>query len=236
MKKESLKINEEFKFSMKYYYSYSFYQAAALFSREAFRQKLKLDNKKMDRDYRSNVLGSIIFSVTFLESTINEFYDKVISDIGKTINESNPDYRLYKKLSFLWNNDKIRNVNILDKYQLALSTFEKEIFEIGSNPFQDIQALIYFRNYLIHYKPETVSFSSENEILGYESNVEKKIHGRLKVSDYWISLDHSFPGKYLGAESAEWSLIKVKLFVKEFYQRIGFHYIYKNLLDQIEIN
>jgi hypothetical protein len=179
MKQESIKFTEEFHMSVKHYYSYTFFQAASLFSREAFRIRDECNNskkEKMNRDYRSNVLGCLIFSVTFLESTINEFYDSISTEAvrKRQVKSKSINYNLYKKLDFLWNNDKIRNFSILDKFQLALNTFEKNIFDTGENPFQDIQTLISFRNYLIHFKPELIEIPIDKNEKALETSVEKK--------------------------------------------------------------
>lgn len=140
------------------------------------------------------------------------------------------DYPDYEK------NNRPRNWFVLNKYQLALYLAHKnacsKTFDENDQLRIEVQLLVRFRNYLMHYSPQWIAFYSHDE--SYEAQeariaqLAKELRERgfknpfrlnninLAGRDVMVS---SF-GSFLGANCAEWAAVQSKMFVCEFAKRM----------------
>ena len=101
-------------------------------------------------EHRAYVTAAIVFSVAFLEASINEFYLEARDSNQKTL-EGLSDAEI-AVIAELW--DTVEQHTVLGKYQVALAACRKQRFDKGAEPFQRTDALVKIRNALIHFRPE----------------------------------------------------------------------------------
>jgi hypothetical protein len=100
--------------------------------------------------HRAFVTGAIMSAVAGLESSINELF--LMAQRKDTTNFPNQEPRVMELLATLWESSE--GASILDKYQIALVSANRERFDKGAQPFQDADLVVKLRNTLVHYKPE----------------------------------------------------------------------------------
>jgi len=187
-------------------------QSAAFFARES----LKCENAKgitenLKLNHRAYVIGAIVLSVSFLESTVNELFLQAVHKNNNFFSHLAPN--VPNLLCELW--EQSSRLPILDKYQKILTTCGKKEFEKGRAPYQDVDSVIRLRNSLVHYKPEWDD----------EENEHKKLESRLKSkfppNPFAGKSQAFFPHKCLGHGCTEWAIQNSIKFVEAFYQRLG---------------
>lgn len=108
---------------------------------------------------------------------------------------------------------------LLGKYQMALLLCGADSFEKGSQPYQDAQLLVRFRNALVHFRPgwhdtgPKASSNHEFDVLGERFNQS----GLLSAEDGsdWLTV------KALGASGAEWAVATSRVFAGDWTARLG---------------
>ena len=141
-------------------FSVRYIQSAALLCRLGYRiEKDFLDTGEISEEaclrHEVFVLNSILSSVAFLESTINELYADAADDAYFFTDERNE--ALLKKIGEKWRNEKnFDRAPLLLKYQKILVIADKPVFDADNPVFSDIRNLIEIRNYLMHYKREWI--------------------------------------------------------------------------------
>ena len=164
-------------------------------------------------EHRAYVTGAIIVSVASLEATINEVFISAIDNdnLFKDFDPSIP-----KVLSEFWTWDVVERSSILEKYRCVLAVANKEAFDHGNPPYQEVNDLIKLRNALVHYKPEW------DTDLKNHKGIENRLKSRFNINPFSHDNDAFFPKKCLGHGCAEWSVQSVIKFIEDFYNRIGF--------------
>jgi len=178
----------------------------------------------MRSEHRSYVTMSIIASVTFLETTINEIYLDAVDKNKKIF--SSYDNCIINSLASIWPILEENKARTLHKYQTMLKISNKNKFDNGTLPYQAVQELIDLRNMLIHYKPEW-------------SNKEKKFHElqaslrskNIVANPYSHQNDSAFPKQLLSFDLAAWAVESVYSFVKEFLDRMQIKTALNNYLN-----
>jgi len=229
---DELHIEDELKIRTMQYFAKNYIESSMIFSSNARTIEDKESINEFDSsNYKANVIGSILFTVLYLETSINEFYILVTGN-NNFINETQT--RNKKIINEFWNSDKFANYSILDKYQYALILMDCDKFNDTINPFQNIKTLISLRNYLVHYKPEWIEMQTykKNNNTQFVS-LEKKIKGTFNTTK--IGNDF-FPAKYLSYGCAIWGIDNSIQFVNEFYDKIGKEYIYKEIINELRKN
>jgi len=141
-------------------------------------------------------IGALISSVAFLEATINE----VFADCHDGSSPHGETYPNAKLLAELWaeNVPKTASYSVLEKYQIALALADRPKMPRNEDPFQSADDLIFARNRLIHFEPETIHSTTPPE-----KPKLQKIHARLrgKFEPNSLAQPNSFffPDKALGA-------------------------------------
>ena len=99
------------------------------------------------------ILNSILSSVAFLESTINEFYSDALDNAYLFYDEKNET--LLKTISEKWKNEKnFDRAPLITKYQKILLIAGTSAFDNDDPAFTNVLNLIEIRNFLMHYRRE----------------------------------------------------------------------------------
>jgi hypothetical protein len=231
---DNLRIEDDLNIKTKIFFSKSYIESSMIFSRNAKVVESKESHDYFDKsNHHANVVGSILFSVLYLESTINEFYINIADrfNFGPDIKPINKE-----KIVKFWSTDKGSSYSILEKYQSALTFMECDKFIESKNPFQNVKILISLRNYLVHYKPEWGEVK-ENENDSVElANLQKKLVGKFQIRNISGLENEYFPNKYLSYGCTNWVISNSIQFVNDFYENLGIEYIYKDIIKELKIN
>jgi hypothetical protein len=207
------------------YFSIQHVQSAALFAGCAF--KIEKDYKGVHSDelfsqHRAYVTGSILSSVCFLEAAINELFADSVeanSSVAKKLGTT-----ASRLMSAMWKLGIPRTATfkILQKYQIALTMAQKEIFDTNALPYQDVDLLIRLRNDLVHYEPEWVKLPSSDD---FDTNdihkTEKMLRGKFLLNPLTEPGNPFYPDKCLGHGCAEWAINSCIEFADDFYSRMS---------------
>lgn len=198
--------------SVKHHFSKQHFTAAQHFAELAASLQEKEGITAKDKSaHRACVTGAIVFSVAFLEASINELFQDAV-DGNQTGLSGLSDHQV-AVLAELWKEVEPRKV--IEKYQIALVVGGKPKFEKGKEPFQGAESLVKIRNALIHYKPEWDDNQDDH----------KKLQGRLENRfplNPWASPNSLwFPHQCLGAGCAEWAVKNASDFMRVFCTRLG---------------
>lgn len=169
------------------------------------------------------ILNSVLSSVAFLESTINELYADAADEAYFFSDERHE--ALLRIIRERWTNEKnFDRAPVLTKYQRILTIGEKPLFEDGDRAFDNIHDLIGIRNHLMHYKREWVVIGdgrkqdSGEETTG--ARFEKNLRKKFAINPLAAGNLPFFPDKCLGHGCAEWAVINSLIFCDEFFRRL----------------
>ena len=175
--------------------------------------------------HRAFLTGSIILSVVFMESAVNELFAEAYANPFGTVQPLGRQI-----ISDLGQRTFSKRVAFLSKYQSALGIAGKPGFRQDAQPYKDADALRALRNELEHYTPEWKSST---------------IAGRLTEPPHWLAdkcpPNRMFPPnaaeslhKYLGEACAKWAVKSSLRFVDEFYSRLGITPPYENFRARLD--
>jgi hypothetical protein len=162
-------------------------------------------------ELRAYVAGTVIFSVAFLEASINELYLEALDRNTATLNGLTAQQMAV--LAELW--ETVEQHQLLGKYQIALAACGKSRLDKGAEPFQGTDGLVKMRNVLIHYRPEW------NDELEEHKKVQDRLNGRFPLNPLANAGSLWFPDQCLGAGCAEWAIKQVVDFMREFCSHLG---------------
>jgi hypothetical protein len=169
------------------------------------------------------ILNSVLSSVAFLESTINELYADAADEAY--FFSDNKHEGLLRQISEKWTNEKnFDRAPMITKYQKILTIGEKPPFEGGDRAFDNVHDLIEIRNHLMHYKREWVVIGdggkqdSGEETTG--ARFEKNLRKKFAINPLAAGNLPFFPDKCLGHGCAEWAVINSLIFCDEFFRRL----------------
>jgi hypothetical protein len=161
-------------------------------------------------EYRAYVTAAVLSSVSYLSASINELY----LDVRKLGGPDQPSLR--RELDLLvqaW--PRISRVQVLQRYQLALSVADADQYNPDSLPYVDADSLIRLRDALISYEP---NWSDER---GRLQNLEERIRKKFPPSPLVSARRPWFPDRCLGSGCAKWAVKTVQLFTNDFYRRMS---------------
>jgi hypothetical protein len=153
------------------------------------------------------VLGGIVFSVAFIEATINEFFLMGIEEAEPYLLGYNKAY--VEALKAVWGSNT-ESLNILQKYELALAVCKRPAFSRGMNPYQDMAAVIKLRNAIVHYKQ---GWRRADEELA----IEQVLDGKFQESAFATQYEPFFPARCLSYGCARWCVLSARAFVDKFF-------------------
>jgi hypothetical protein len=225
------------------------YVTGCIFSAVAFLEaiinELFLEADKYVRgehDNENDLARQLLPSDAKIQDTFTPLTSTVLASMANAWNANRIEFRnhpgLIKILDYpdYEKNNRPRNWFILNKYQLALYLADEEArsktFHENDQLKIEVQLLVRFRNYLMHYSPQWIAFYSQDE--SYEAQEDKiaqlanELRERgfknpfhlnninLAGRDVMVS---SF-GSFLGANCAEWAALQSRTFVCEFAKRM----------------
>ena len=160
--------------------------------------------------YRAYVTAAVLSCVAYLSASINELYLEVrkLSQPGER--------HVRRELDLLveaW--PRISRVQVLQRYQLALSVADADQYNPARMPYFDADNLIRLRDALLSYDAEWEDDKGKHHTL--ESRLKKKFPPSPLVS----SRRPWFPDQCLGSGCAKWSVETVQVFTNDFYRRMA---------------
>ncbi|MDO9550334.1 MAG: hypothetical protein Q7J03_05115 [Methanoregula sp.] len=183
------------------------------------------------------ILNSVLSSVAFLESAINELYADAADDAYFYADEKQE--ALLKNIGEGWRNEKnFDRAPLLNKYQKILLIAGKYEFDEGDQAFANLRILIEIRNHLMHYKREwvvvrdgrTPDTSEETTTEKFEKILRKK----FAMNPFAQKNQPFFPVKCLGHGCAEWAIMNSLIFTNEFFRRLELPAPYEGIRDELE--
>jgi len=182
------------------------------------------------------VLNSILSSVAFLESTINEFYADAADDAYFFTDEKNE--ALLKIIGEKWRNEKnFDRAPLLHKYQKILIIAEKPVFDDGIPVFSDIRNLIEIRNYLMHYKREWIVIQKgevpEDHEETFGEKLERVTENRFTRNPLAQKNRPFFPDICFGHGCAEWAVETSIAFADLFFKKLELPAPYEGVRNEL---
>jgi hypothetical protein len=168
------------------------------------------------------VTNSIVSSISFSDSIVNESYQDLVSSAARWTNHDNPEEKFTEDEEFTYNllqglediNDgKFERRPTLQKYELLLVYSGNNIFDRGSDPYQSMATVQKIRNNLVHFEP---GWHHSEKALDTPGNLPKSLD-----SNPFYEVDNRDPESYLSADTAEWCMRAVGSFVKKFHEEAG---------------
>jgi hypothetical protein len=222
-------------------FSVRYIQSAALLCRLGFaleQECREMPDVPADIQLRHEafILNSVLSSVAFLESTINELYADVSDEAYFYADEKHEV--LLRMIREKWKNEKnFDRSPMITKYQKILLIAGKSLFDEGDQAFANVQDLIEIRNYLMHYKREWVVLAErENRIVGEETTgakFEKSLRKKFATNPLAPKNQPFFPDKCLGHGCAEWAVVNSLIFTDEFFRRLDLPAPYEGVRGEI---
>jgi hypothetical protein len=166
-----------------------------------------------DIGHRAYVMSAVTESIAFLEAAINEIYQDAADEHASYV--GGLDQACLRLMAGLWDATDRGRMDVLAKFDLALLFAGQERFDRGSAPYQDAALLVRLRNYLVHYKPEGVSYERPHRL---GAALSGKFDGSAFMRD---AGNPWFPDRALGAGCANWSWRSARAFTDAFASRMG---------------
>jgi len=196
---------------MKHSFSRQHLAAARLFAQLATEIEARGEAEETTKkEHRAYVTGAVVFSVAFLEASINELYLEAV-DGNKTSLPSLTDPQ-FTILTELW--PIVEQQQILGKYQTVLAACGLHRFDKGAEPFQGVDNLVKIRNVLIHYRPEW-----DDELVEHKK-IQDRLSDKFELNPLAGPGTLWFPHQCLGSGCSRWAVEQVGQFMTEFCQRL----------------
>lgn len=182
------------------------------------------------------ILNSVLSSVVFLESTINELYADAADEAYNFSDEKHEV--LLRQISEKWMNEKnFDRAPMLTKYQKILSVAGKPPFDERDQAFANVHDLIEIRNYLMHYKREWVVIGERRKGDALEETTgekfEKSLRKKFAINPLAPANLQFFPDKCLGHGCAEWAVVNSLIFTDEFFRRLDLPAPYEGVRSEM---
>lgn len=222
-------------------FSVRYIQSAALLCRLGYRiEKDFLESGTIsDEDRLSHevfILNSILSSVAFLESTVNELYADAADDAYFFTDKKNEV--LLQTIGEKWRNEKnFDRAPLVNKYQKILMIADKPGFDDGNPVFSDIRSLIEIRNSLMHYKREWIVVQKGEISLDFEETHGEKLERMLRNKFPGNPLAQKnrpfFPDTCFGHGCAEWAVGNSLAFTDEFFRKLELPAPYDGIKNEL---
>jgi len=173
--------------------------------------------------HHAYILNSIISSVTFLETYINQFYCSLVEApfSNKKIINGKKLHRIQKMWAM--GIPRTASFSIPNKYQIALILSDNEPFSNEDSLYQKIITITQLRNALIHYQPEWIELNEDPKIERQKmKKLEKKLQQeKFPLNPFIADYMEFYPVRCLGYGCTKWVYDNSINFVIEFENRMG---------------
>lgn len=210
-------------------FSVRYIQSAALLCRLGYAiEKDYAESGQVSQDallsHEVFILNSVLSSVAFLESTINELHADAADNAYFFRDRSNE--ALLQKVAEGWKNEKnFDRAPVLAKYQKILAIADRSPFDEIDPAFSNVKNLVEIRNFLMHYRREWVTVRKRRALpdgTGTRSEkFETILKHRFKENPFAPKNRPFFPDRCLGHGCAEWAVINSLIVTDEFFSRLG---------------
>jgi hypothetical protein len=182
------------------------------------------------------ILNSVLSTVSFLESTVNELYADAADDAYFFADEKHE--ALLRMIGDRWRNEKnFDRSPMISKYQKILAIAEQSPFDEGDQAFANVRALVEIRNHLMHYKREWVVIGEGGTVGDGEGTLTEKFEKTLKrkfaVNPLAETNRPFFPDKCLGHGCAEWAIVNSVIFTDAFFRKLDLPAPYEGIRDEL---
>jgi hypothetical protein len=222
-------------------FSVRYIQSAALLCRLGYRiEKDFLESGTISEEDRLRhevfILNSILSSVAFLESTINELYADAADDAYFFTDKKNEV--LLQTIGEKWRNEKnFDRAPLVNKYLKILMIADKPGFCDDNPVFSDIRSLIEIRNSLMHYKREWIVVQKGEISLDFEETHGEKLERMLRNKFPGNPLAQNnrpfFPDTCFGHGCADWAVRNSLAFTDEFFRKLELPAPYDGIKNEL---
>lgn len=241
----------------KYSHSYSRYHLrwACFFARKA----AEIENRWEDDDLSTDEIGikevptnfvhqgyvvhSIIGAFSFLEGSANEAIALIEGELQPTTDEVEEvvdDWEfpaLLQELHEINENPFASRLPTLKKYQMILVLSGNTPFEMGGQPFQDMDTIRALRNYFVHYELDWITPGPSDDSEHIEHEIGSRLQGKFELSPLVGESPEYFPTKCLSYGCAKWSIERSIEFTDQFYDRLlGTELGHSTIVDNILVD
>ena len=181
-------------------------------------------------EHRAYCVSAIFSIVAFLEASINEFFMDAYDNRNGIVADLKDEEVFLLKNMWEMKIPKTANYPIIEKYQIALNLLNREKFDIGINPVQNINILIQLRNALVHFEPD---WEIMNEKASQEK-LSKKLDNKFKMNNFLVEYSPNFPDKYLSGDMCEWAISSSLSFTDLFFDKLKIIPYYEKIRNLIK--
>jgi hypothetical protein len=222
-------------------FSVRYIQSAALLCRLGFAIEQEYRGKAtvpfdIQLRHEAFILNSVLSTVSFLESTINELYADIADEAYFFTNDEQE--ALLRKIALGWKNEKnFDRAPLLTRYQKILTLAQKQPFDDGDQAFANVRDLIEIRNHLMHYKREWVVIGEGKKAGAGEDSAgmkfEKNLRRKFATNPLAQKNRPFFPDLCLGHGCAEWAVVNSIIFTDEFFRRLDLPASYEGIRGEM---
>jgi hypothetical protein len=182
------------------------------------------------------ILNSVLSTVSFLESTVNELHADAADDAYFFADDEHE--ALLRTIGEKWRNEKnFDRAPLISKYQKILAIAGKPLFGEGDQAYENVRTLVEIRNHLLHYKREWVVIRDRGAAGAGDETTSEKFEKILKKKFATNPLAPKnlpfFPDTCLGHGCAEWAIVNSVIFTDEFFRRLGLAVPYEGIRDEL---
>jgi len=183
------------------------------------------------------ILNSVLSTVSFLESTVNELYADAADDVCLFTDEKNE--ALLRTIGERWRNEKnFDRAPMISKYQKILAIAGMPPFDEKDQAFANVRILVGIRNHFMHYKREWVVIRERGAAAADEGTTADKFGKvlRKKFAPNPLAAGNLpfFPDQCLGHGCAEWAIVNSIIFTDEFFRRLELPAPYEGIRDELK--
>jgi hypothetical protein len=179
--------------------------------------------------HRACIIGSIFTSVAFLETTANEFFGDATDSPPTLTGLQRPvgvisgalsglDEEAIRRVGNLWSLGVPRRASysILEKFEIAVALADREPFDRGAKPYQEVKLLVMLRNEWIHYEPAWMAEHEERAPRGIET-----LEGHFPFAPRNKDIEKFSLHHCISHGCAEWGVLSAVEFADHFFRKMG---------------